>query len=40
MFRYGQAHDGYWTHRHMKIQIEDLVDALKVVFPNVDFSLV
>jgi hypothetical protein len=39
MFRYGQAHDGYWTHQHMKIQIEDLVNALKVVFPNFDFLL-
>jgi hypothetical protein len=39
MFRYGQAHDGYWTHRHMKIQIKDLVNALKVVFPNFDFLL-
>jgi len=39
MFRYGQAHDGYWTHRHMKIQTEDLIDVLKVIFPSYDFLL-
>jgi hypothetical protein len=39
MFRYGQAHDGHWTHRHMKIQIEDLIDVLKVVFPSYNFLL-
>jgi hypothetical protein len=39
MFRYGQAHDGYWTHRHMKIQTEDLINTLKVVFLSYDFLL-
>jgi hypothetical protein len=37
LFRYGQNHDGYWTHRHMKLQFEDLVDCLKILHPNHDF---
>jgi hypothetical protein len=39
MFRHSQAHNGCWTHRHVKIQIEDLVDCLKVIFPNFGFLL-
>jgi hypothetical protein len=37
LFRYGQNHDGYWTHRHMKIQFEDAVDCLKILYPGHDF---
>jgi hypothetical protein len=37
MFQYGQSHDGYWTNRHMKLQLEDVVDCLKVSFPQFDF---
>jgi hypothetical protein len=37
MFQYGQAHDGYWTHWHMKIQTKDLIDTLKAVFPSYNF---
>ena len=37
LFRYGQNHDGYWTHRHMKLQFEDAVDCLKIVYPGHDF---
>ena len=36
----GQAHDGYSLHCHMKIQIEDLVDCLKVVFPNYCYCVI
>jgi hypothetical protein len=39
MFRYGAAHEGYWTGRHMKLQIEDLVDWLPVLFPGHHFVL-
>lgn len=36
MFRFGQAHEGYWTHHHMKLQLEDLFDCLMVLFPGHD----
>jgi hypothetical protein len=39
MFQYGQAQYGYWTHWHMRIQTEDLIDTLKAVFPSNDFFL-
>jgi hypothetical protein len=32
-FRYGKNHEGYWTNRHMKLQLEDVVDCLRVAFP-------
>jgi hypothetical protein len=36
-FRYGKNHEGYWTNRHMKLQLEDVVDCLRVAFPDFDF---
>jgi hypothetical protein len=36
MFRFGQAHEGYWTHHHMKLQFEDVIDCLKVMLPGHD----
>jgi hypothetical protein len=39
VFRFGTSSDGYWTHRHMRLQIEDLVDCLKVILPHMDALL-
>jgi hypothetical protein len=36
-FRYGKNHEGYWTNRHMKLKLEDVVDCLCVAFPDFDF---
>ena len=34
---YGAGKDGYWTYRHMVMQIEDCVDCLKYIFPQYDY---
>ena len=34
---YGSGKDGYWTYRHMVIQIEDCIDCLKVTHPDFDY---
>ena len=36
-FRSGVHHEGYWNSSHTKLQIEDVVDAVKTVFPQFDF---
>jgi hypothetical protein len=38
-FEYGQNNDGYWSYKHMVLQIEDCIDVLKVLFPNFDVLL-
>ena len=37
-FEAGVNKDGYWTNSHVKIQIEDLTDCLRVLFPTFDFT--
>jgi len=36
-FDYGASNEGYWNFNHAALQLEDLVDCLIVLFPNVDF---
>ena len=36
-FEYGAAGEGYWCYEYMVLQLEDCVDALKVVYPQYDF---
>jgi len=31
---YGQGKDGYWTYRHMVLQLEDCNDCTKYMFPQ------
>jgi hypothetical protein len=33
---YGTGKDGYWTYKHMVIQIEDCVDVFRVLHPDFD----
>ena len=35
---YGSGKDGYWTYRHMVLQIEDCVDCLTFIFPQFDYE--
>jgi hypothetical protein len=35
--RYAKNHEGYWTNRHMKLQLEDVGNCLCVAFPDFDF---
>ena len=30
---YGSGKDGYWTYRHMVLQIEDCIDCIRYLFP-------
>ena len=34
---YGSGKDGYWTYRHMIIQIEDCIDCLRYLYPQFDY---
>ena len=34
---YGAGKDGYWTYRHMVLQIEDCVDCLKFLYPRFQY---
>jgi hypothetical protein len=34
---YGATKDGYWSYRHMVLQIEDCIDCLKVLLPNFEY---
>jgi len=34
---YGTGKDGYWTYRHMVIQIEDCVDCLNFLYPEFEY---
>jgi hypothetical protein len=38
-FEYGQNSDGYWSHEHMVLQMEDSTDVMKVLYPEVDVLL-
>jgi hypothetical protein len=35
-FRTGAQHEGYWNSSHAKLQLEDVVDALLMMFPQFD----
>ena len=35
---YGYGKDGYWTYRHMVLQIEDCVDCLVLLYPEFDYE--
>ena len=34
---YGQGKDGYWTYKHMVLQIEDCRDCLLYLYPQFDY---
>ena len=36
---YGTQEDGYWTYDQMILQTEDVVDCLKVLYPQFDYLL-
>ena len=36
-FCYCNNHNGYWSRNHMKLQLEDVFDALAVVYPQFNF---
>jgi len=36
---YGSRKDGYWTYRHMVVQIEDCSDCLRYLFPQFDYGI-
>ena len=36
-FEYGVNAQGYWSYEHMVMQLEDCIDCLKVVYPEIDF---
>jgi hypothetical protein len=38
-FEYGQNSDGYWSYEHMVLQMEDCIDVMKVLHPEVDVLL-
>ena len=33
----GINNEGYWTSSHVKLQLEDVVDCLTIIYPNFDF---
>ena len=35
---YGSGKDGYWTYRHMVIQIENCIDCLSHLYPQFDYE--
>ena len=35
---YGAGKEGYWTYRHMVIQIEDCVDCLSYLYPQFEYE--
>ena len=37
LFHYGASAEGYWTYDRMVLQVEDVVDCLKVLYPEYDF---
>jgi hypothetical protein len=37
-FRSGVQHEGYWNSSHAKLQLEDAVDAISTIFPQVDYA--
>jgi len=34
-FEYGANAEGYWVYEHMVLQLEDCVDCLKVLYPEI-----
>ncbi len=36
-FELGTNNEGYWTFNHMRIQFEDCVDCVMVLYPQFDF---
>ena len=36
-FQYGASAEGYWTYDRMVLQVEDVVDCLKVLYPEYGF---
>jgi len=36
-FEYGAHKDGYWNFHHAALQLEDVVDCLVVLFPDINF---
>jgi hypothetical protein len=39
-FRTGVQHEGYWNSCHAKLQLEDVVNALTIIFPQFDLVFV
>jgi hypothetical protein len=37
LLEYGANHTGYWSYKHMVLQLEDCVDCLKILYPTFDF---
>ena len=35
---YGSGKDGYWTYRHMILQIEECHDCLAILYPDFDYE--
>jgi hypothetical protein len=35
-FNYGQHLDRFWTDHHTRLQLKDMIDCLKVLFPEYD----
>jgi hypothetical protein len=35
-FKYGVNAQGYWSYEYMVMQLEDYIDCLKVVYPEID----
>ena len=38
-FEAGVNRQGYWTNSHCKLQLEDLNDCLRVIYPSFDFAI-
>lgn len=38
-FGYGASSQGYWSHEHTIIQVEDVMDVLKILYPAINFVL-
>ena len=36
-FHSGNNNDGYWSSKHAKIQLEDVIDCLRELYKNTDF---
>ena len=37
-FHAGISNEGYWNASHAKVQLEDVTDCLKVIYPNFDVA--
>ncbi len=36
-FEYGANNEGYWSYKHMVLQLKDCVDCLQVLAPQFDY---